>query len=342
MTKGLKKIKGATVVITGASSGIGRASALRFAKKGANVVLAARREEALREVAAECERFGAQTLVVPLDVTDAAAVDALADRVIATFGRIDVWVNGASVTMAGSLTEVPLEDFRRVLDVNVMGYVHGARAALRVFRSQKRGVLVNVSSVLGSVPQPYTAAYSMSKTAVTALSASIRSELRLDKLKHIHVVTVMPAVIDTPIFAQAANYTGRRVLAPPPVNAPQRVAREIVKSTRKPRAEVPVGSGGRALLAQHRASPESAEKSMATYVDQLHLSKTETAPATSGNLFESAPLEMATVEGGWGGRPRQAGRRMLGGALLVGALAVPAIARSRGRRARGPGRRRSR
>lgn len=194
-------------------------------------------------------------------------------------------------------------------------------------------MLVNVSSALGAVPQPYTAAYSMSKSAVTALSASIRSELRLEKLKHVHVVTVMPAVIDTPIFVEAANYTGRRVLPPPPVNAPQRVAREIVTSVRKPRAEVPVGTGARALLAQHRASPESAQKSMATYVDQLHLSKTETAPATSGNLYESAPLEIATTEGGWGGRPRQAGRRMLGGVLLVGALAVPAIVRSNGRRA---------
>lgn len=332
MTTGLKKIKGSVVVITGASSGIGRASALRFAKKGANVVLAARREEALHDVAAECEKLGAQTLVVVLDVTDAAEVDALVDRTVATFGRIDVWVNDAAVSLFGTISEVPLDDFKRVLDTNVMGYVHGARAALRQFRAQKRGVLINVSSVVGAVPQPFTAAYSMSKAAITALSASIRAELRLEKLRHVHVVTVMPATVDTPIFDEVANYSGRRVLAMSPVYAPQRVARAIVDSARKPEAEVPVGKAARAMLKQHRAAPQSAEKLMAKMVDEKHLSRHESASTTSGNLFEPAALETARVEGGWGGRRHQAGRRVMTGALLVGAaIAAPAVMRARGR-----------
>ncbi len=308
MTTGLKKIKSSVVVITGASSGIGRASALRFAKKGANVVLAARREEALHDVAAECERLGAQTLVVALDVTDAA------------------------VSLFGTISEVPLDDFKRVLDTNVMGNVHGARAALRQFRAQKRGVLINVSSVVGAVPQPFTAAYSMSKAAISALSASIRAELRLEKLRHVHVVPVMPATVDTPIFDEVANYSGRRVLAMSPVYAPQRVARAIVDSARQPEAEVPVGKAARAMLKQHRAAPQSAEKLMAKMVDEKHLSRHESASTTSGNLFEPAALETARVEGGWGGRRHQAGRRAMTGALLVGAaIAAPAVMRARGR-----------
>ncbi|MEU4712374.1 SDR family NAD(P)-dependent oxidoreductase [Micromonospora purpureochromogenes] len=173
------RVRDAVVVITGASSGIGRATALAFADKGAAVVLAARREEALAEVAAECAQRGVQALVVPTDVTDPVAVEALGRRAAERFGRIDVWVNNAAVTVFGPFEETPLQDIRRVLDVNVMGYVHGARTALPYLREQGQGVLVNVSSIVGVVSQPYTHAYVMAKFAIRALSASLRQELRL-------------------------------------------------------------------------------------------------------------------------------------------------------------------
>ena len=157
------------------------------------------------------------------------------------FGQIDVWVNCAAVTAFAPFVEIPLEDFRRIIDVDVMGYVRGARAALPYLRDQGNGVLINVSSIVAVVPQPYTHAYSMAKAAVRVLSASLRRELRLDSAKGVKVCTVMPPTVDTPFFDHTANYTGRKAKAMPPVYSAERVARTIVDLIRVPRREVLVG-----------------------------------------------------------------------------------------------------
>src|SRR5699024_7678578 len=175
------RLKGAVVVITGASSGIGRATARQFAKVGSNVVLAARGEQALEKTAKECRKHGIRALVVPTDTTSAQAVEALARRAVDRFGRIDVWVNSAAVHLFGAVETVPLDHCQRVFETNDMGYVHGSRTAVHNMKNQGHGVLINVSSAVANVPQPVTAAYSMSKAAVSALSVSLRSELWLAK-----------------------------------------------------------------------------------------------------------------------------------------------------------------
>ncbi|WP_068691239.1 SDR family oxidoreductase, partial [Thermobifida halotolerans] len=277
------------VVVTGASSGIGRATARMFAKKGAAVVLAARRGEALEAAAEECRAAGAEALPVVTDVTDYESVRELARRTVERHGRIDVWVNNASVTVFGPFTDVPLEDFRRVIDVNLMGYVHGARAVLPYLREQGRGVIVNVSSIVGVVAQPYTHAYGMAKFAIRALSASLRQELRLEGNRKIHVCTVLPATIDTPLFQHAANYTGRKAVAMPPVYSAERVAHTILDLVRWPRREVVVGPAGRSFVTQSKIAPGLTERLMGFQVERSHLSRREPAAASSGNLFEPAP-----------------------------------------------------
>ena len=296
----------AIVVITGASSGIGRATARAFAAAGARVVLASRNQEELERVAAECDGTGMRTLVVPTDVGDERSMLRLAERAFDRFGRIDIWINNAGVGLYGRIEDVPISDFRRLMDTNLFGCVNGARAVLPYFRRQGHGTLINTGSVVSTTPQPYASAYVVSKYGVRAFSASLRQELLLEKAR-IDVCTVLPAAIDTPFFQHAANYTGRRVLAPSPVYPPERVADTMVELARNPRREVFVGGAGRVMALRQAVAPAASERQVARMVDARHLSKTRSEPFQSGNLFD--PLPGAT-RGGWrtpGGRRVAAG-----------------------------------
>ncbi len=199
----------AVVVVTGASSGIGRATVEMLAEGGATVVAVARREGPLEDLA---EAFPSdddgrgRVLAMPADVTDADALEHIAADTVGRTGKLDAWVNNAAVRQYGRFEEVPLEEWRRVLDVNLFGYVHGARAALPWFREQGAGVLINVASVLAKVPSPLQSAYVTSKYAIRGLTESLRQEL-LDA-PEIELCTVLHGPIDTPFFQHAANHTG--------------------------------------------------------------------------------------------------------------------------------------
>ena len=303
------------VVVTGASSGIGKATAIAFSERGASIVVTARREDALADTARECERRGAQALTVPADVADETAVENVADRAIVRFGRIDIWVNNAGSGVYGRFEEVPAEAWRRAIDTNLFGYVHGARAAVAQFRRQGHGVLINVSSIHGSGGAPFASAYVASKFAVRGLSESLRQELRRER--DIHVCSVLPASIDTPFFQHAANYTGRKVKALRPVVAPERVAGAIVRLGERPRREVVVGLAGRQLKATRMLAPWLYERLNATLIEKDQLTD-DPAPPSGGNLFEPMPSGTDT-RGGW---QRQRGGRLV--LAPVVALALPA------------------
>jgi len=317
------QLQNAVAVVTGASSGIGRATALRLADQGADLVLVGRRAEALQELAAEVSERGRTALAVPADVAESAAVEGVAEQALERFGRIDVWVNNAAVVGFSPFEAMPTAEFRRILEVNVMGVVNGSQVALRQMRAQGRGVLVNVSSIVSALPMPYGSAYAMSKAAVRSLSASLRQELRLDRVSGVHVVTVLPATMDTPLFRNSANHTGRQVVPMPPVYEPDRVAAAIVSHIKRPKREVIVGPASRPLLMQAKLLPAATERMMGWLVDRGHLSQTNRAGSSSGNLFTPSDDPRDTdVEGGWKSTWRGAGR-LAGGAAVAGvALAV--------------------
>ncbi len=283
------------MVITGASSGIGRATAHAFAQRGARLVLAARGEPGLRDAAAECEALGAEVLVVPTDVGDEARVEALAGAAVARFGRLDVWVGNASVFSYGTVEQTPSAVFREVLETNLLGQVYGARAALPHFRAQGSGVLVVVASLYSKVTSPYLSPYISSKFGLYAFAEVLREELRGEP--GLRVVTVLPATIDTPIYQRAANYTGRRVHPLPPVVDPRRVAAAIVRAADRPRREVVVGQVQRLGVAVRAAVPGLYERAVGPVMDLVALRR-GAVPATDGAVFAAA-LGTTAVDGGW-------------------------------------------
>lgn len=290
------KARGKVVVITGASSGIGRATALLFAKRGAHVVLAARRREALEEVAEQCRSYGAQALVVPTDVADEQAVEQLALRAIDAFDHFDVWVNNAGVVMYGRIEDIPGESFRQLIDTNLMGTVYGSRSAIRHFRGQHRGVLIQVSSALGMFASPYLSAYVASKFAIVGLSSALRQETRHER--DIHVCTVLPAAIDTPIYQQAANYSGKAVKPMSPVVSTERVARAIVKVATRPKPQTVVGIAGVLGTLGYRAAPTLVESLVGWRAERDHFQGHAEQPH-DGNVLEPS-AQPSSSDGGWG------------------------------------------
>jgi NAD(P)-dependent dehydrogenase (short-subunit alcohol dehydrogenase family) len=301
-------LSGSVVVITGASSGIGRAAAHAFAREGARLVLAARSREPLQVVVAEAERLGATALAIPTDVRDENAVQALAAGAVERFGRLDVWVNCAGVMAYGRFEDVPSEVFRAVVETNFFGQVHGARAALRRFRAQRRGALINLSSVWGRVTTPDVSAYVASKFAVRAFSECLRHELR--DLPEVNVATMLPQAVDTPIFVHAANYAGRRPRPVPPMVDPHEVARGIVRCARSPQREVTYKRTGRALELLHSLAPGAYERTLPEAFEAGNYGR-RPAPPTAGHVLEPAPGPRA-IQGGW----RRHGRRELAAAFL--------------------------
>jgi NAD(P)-dependent dehydrogenase (short-subunit alcohol dehydrogenase family) len=303
-------------VVTGASSGIGRATALALAATGAHVVLAARRRAPLEDAAEECRRLAGDALAVPTDVTDEGAVRDLARLAVERFGRLDAWANVAGVALWAAFDQAPADLFRRVVETNFFGVVHGARAALPHLRNGDRGALVNVASMLGKMAMPYYAPYVASKFAVVGFSECLRQELRGTGVR---VVTIMPAAIDTPLFQHGGNYLGRAIRPPRPVYAPEDVAAAIVRAVDRPPRERFVGNAARLLAALHTAAPALYERAATALFRLDHVTNDPVRP-TPGNVME-AMEEGTSTSGGW----RSPGAAMAGKAALGAAILLPAL-----------------
>ena len=235
----MPKPKSLSVVITGASSGIGKATALAFARNGACLTLASRNAKTLAAVAALCEREGGQAQFSESDVTDAASMRAVAQAAVRRFGKVDVWVNNAGIGAVGRFTDVPVEAHDQVISTNLMGTLHGSHAVLPYFLARHAGVLINVVSFAAFVGPPFGASYTATKFGLRGLSESLRAELQDEP--RIHVCDVFPGFVDTPGVGHAGNYTGHRLHALAP-DRPEQVADAIVRLARHPRDKVSVGA----------------------------------------------------------------------------------------------------
>src|SRR5690606_31575544 len=308
----------ATVVITGASSGIGRATALAFAHKRANLVLAARREQVLKEVVEECERLGAHALAVPTDVTDAAAVTELAKAAASHFdGRIDVWINNVGVGAVGPFTQTPIAAHEQVIRTNLLGHIHGAWAALPYFQHQRSGVLINNISFGAWVPAPYAVAYSASKFGLRGYSEALRGEL-LD-WPDIHICDLFPSFINTPGLDRGANYTGRHIGSSKYGYDPHRVANAMVSLAERPRNAMTVGNQARIIRLAHFLLP-ALSRWGAARLTELYLSQARPERITDGSLF--APMAEGTDV--YGRTPEGRGR-LVPALIAAGALVGTAV-----------------
>ncbi len=288
-----KNLHESVVVIMGASSGIGEATALAFARRGARLVLAARNAAALQSVAKLCRKEGVDVLVHPTDVTQPEKVRELA-AAAQSFGEIDIWVSNAGVGAVGAFEETPIEAHHRVIETNLIGHINDAHAIIPIFRRQGHGIFVNMISLGGFASTPFAAAYGASKFGLKGFSEALRAEV--SDMPDIHICDIYPAFIDTPGLSHGANYTGAELTAPPPVYDARSVADAIVKVVQQPKDTTTVGSFTDLVRVGHFLAPALTARAMA-WIMRRHFDKAERASRSSGNLFRPAP-EPGGIDGG--------------------------------------------
>jgi len=277
----LRKLADQVIVITGATSGIGLATARLAAKLGARVVVSSRNEEDLTRLADEITAQGGFVLAVPADVADARAVDALRDAALDKFGRIDTWVNNAGVSIYGKLHDVELVEARRLFDVNFWGVVHGSRAAVAALR-ERGGAIINIGSVLSDRAIPIQGMYSASKHAVKGYTDALRMEVEMEKLP-ISVTLVKPAAIDTPYVEHAKNHLETMPRNAAPLYAPELVAEVILRCAEHPKRDVIVGGGGKMFSLLEKLAPRLGDRVMEHTMESKQ--KSDMPKAAQDSLF---------------------------------------------------------
>lgn len=312
------------VVITGASAGVGRATAELFARRGWKVGLLARGEERLADAAEAVRALGTQAIAIPTDVADAAAVERAAERIEYELGPIDVWVNNAMATVFAPVAKITPDEFRRGTEVTYLGQVHGTLSALKRMRRRNRGTIVNVGSALAYRAIPLQSVYCAAKYAVRGFTDSLRTEIIHDRLK-VHLTMVHLPAMNTPQFDWALNKMDRRPQPVPPIFQPEVAARAILFAATHRRREVWVGMPTLKAIVANKIAPGLLDRYLAGRGYEGQLTK-EPKPADSpANLYRS-------VAGDWGAHGRFDSRALPASAeaiasrhksaLIVGAAAL--------------------
>jgi short-subunit dehydrogenase len=331
MSLKLKPLADQVLVVTGASSGIGLATARKAAKAGAAVVLAARNETALRAICDEISVAGGRAHPVVADVGEAADVEKIARAAVARFGRIDSWINVAGVGVYGEVQEVSLADHERVFRTNYFGVVNGSLEALKHFRSRAGGgALINIGSILSDAAAPLMGPYVASKHAVKGFTDSLRMELKRARAP-VSVTLIKPSSIGTPFADHAQNYMKERPSIPPPIYSPEVVADAILYAATHPIRHITVGAGGRQLVLTSGAAPSLADRLFAHVIPPL--ARRPGAKSTVSNLYQPGEDGYADGEGFRGRRVSFYTQTQKHPAVTlgVGALAVAGLAAFLGR-----------
>ncbi len=304
MSLKLKPVKEQVIVITGASSGIGLATAEEAAKKGAKLVLAARSDDALRDVVEKLTAKGKDAVFVECDVADRAQVEKVAEEAINRFGRIDTWVNNAGIAIYGRLDEVSDEDSRQLFETNFWGLVYGSLAALPHLKKQG-GALINVGSEVSEAYMPLLGMYTASKHAVKGFTDSLRVEVeKLDEAP-VSITLIQPTAVDTPFPQHARNYMDQEAALPTPMIDPKRVAKAILAAAAKPTRQKKVGVMAKVNTATAKLAPVMADVASSKQADRIQYDEPPRHP--EGALHEASEDSTGVVgqtHGTGGQKPR--------------------------------------
>ena len=258
-TNGQRPLGEQVVVITGASSGIGRETAELLASRGAAVVVAARNEDALNTLVTQIGASGGRAEAVVADVADPEQVERIGERAVARFGRIDSWVNNAAVSIYATVEQLEPAEMRRLIEVNLLGVMYGSRVALRLMKPQGSGTIINVGSALSDRAVPLQSAYSAAKHGIAGFSEALRLELERDD-SGIGVVLIQPSSINTPFFSWARSKVGSQPQPIPPVYEPSVVAEAIAHAAEHGGRSIVVGGAGKLLTLGQWLSPSLVDR----------------------------------------------------------------------------------
>jgi short-subunit dehydrogenase len=297
MRRTLKPIHEQVMVITGASSGIGLATTIMAAASGAKLVLNARSEDTIRELAAEIRAAGGDAIHVAGDVGRPEDVKRIADQAIAQFGRIDTWVNDAGVSIYGRITQASDEDNRRLFDTNFWGVVYGSKAALPHLAGSG-GALINVGSEVSEAVVPLQGMYSASKHAVKGFTDALRIELEHDNVP-VSVTLIQPGATDTPFPQHARNYMDKEPALPTPLDDPFHVAEKILEAATHEKRSIKVSNAAKMNVMMAKFAPALADKMGAKQMERQNYDEPPRNPA--GALH--APTDSGRVFGEGGPRP---------------------------------------
>lgn len=281
----LKPLEEQVVVVFGASSGIGRETALQFARRGSRVIAAARGEKGLDSLGSDVDETGGKIETVVADVAEFDQVKEVADRAIEKFGRLDTWVHCAGASLYARLEDTTSEEFRRILDVNLLGQFHGAKAALPHLRSGGGGALIHISSIEARRSLPYHGAYAASKHGISGFLESLRLELSHEGIP-VSVTEVMPASINTPLFNKARTKLGFKPKGLPPYYDPSVVADVILRAAEHPTREVFAGGAARMFDASQKLSPRMMDEILSRVGFEASQTDEPKEPGAPDALFE--------------------------------------------------------